>query len=268
MRATWPEAIGKGDMKHIKKALKRKIAVYKPLGFEAAFNGFLRWPGAEGFKTLRELPREGDRKAYLDTLIKDFLIENAYYALAEQYLQRQVMKNSRFVNSRGNDVKVLDVVDYIRETLEKDGLKKLKKFREESGFKTFFHTLVSRLITDYWRRHRTAERNITQYEWDFEEMFNRPVDDTAAVLIHLEDEKLKGKAAASLPQVLDELDFRERLVIKLKYKKNMNTSEIARTMALSRYKAEQLIQEAEMRIKEEILSKPKNRGGRHGTPEG
>lgn len=267
MRTTGPEAICKGDMKHVKRTIKGKIAIYKPLGFEVAFNGFLNTLGAEEFKTLREMPREVDRKAYLDSLIKDFLIERAYYTFAEEYLQRQVMKNSRFVNSSGVDIGVLDVVDYIRETLEKDRLKKLKKFRGESGFKTFFHTLVSRLIIDYWRRHRTVEGHLSKYKLDFKEMFDRPEDDTAAVLIHLEDEKLKRKAAAFLPQVLDKLDFKERLVIKLKYQKSMNISEIARTLKHNRYKTEQLIRKAEIRIKEELLSKLRNKGGRHGTPE-
>jgi RNA polymerase sigma factor (sigma-70 family) len=266
MRATWPEAIGKGDKKHIKKALKRKIAVYKPLGFEAAFNGFLRRPGAEGFKALREMPREGDRKAYLDTLIKDFLIENAYYTLEEQYIRRRLMK--RLGISDPTDVRFLEMVDFIVEGIERGGLKRLKTFQERCQFKTYLCTVISSLLNDYWREKYKIEKKVTRYEQDFEEMFNRPVDDTAALLIHLEDEKLKGKAAASLPRVLDKLDFRERLVIKLKYQKNMNTSEIARTMDLSRYKARQLIREAEMRIKEEILAKLRNRGGRHGTPEG
>lgn len=267
MRATWPDLICKGDMKRIKKTLKRKIAVYKPLGFEATFNGFLRRLGAQDLNALREMPPEGERReAYLDGLIKDFLIENAYYALEEKYIRRRLM--NRLGISDPTDVRFLEMVDFIVEGIERGGLKRLKTFQERCQFKTYLCTVISSLLNDYWREKYKIEKKVTRYEQDFEEMFNLPVDDTAAVLIYLEDEKLKRNAAASLPQVLDKLDFRERLVIKLKYQKNMKTSEIAGTLDLSRYKAEQLIQEAEMRIKKEILSQLKNRGGRHGTPEG
>lgn len=248
---------------NIKKSIKKKIAVYDPLDFKSTFRKFIQRLQDEEFKVIREIPAECKTELFLDDLIKDFLIENAYYMLAEKYIQRIIMNN--LGSSDPNDIRVLETGDIIREKLEKEGLKKLKNFQEKAKFKTFLVTAVTRLLIDSWRQRGRIEENVTKYGPEFDALFDPPIDDPLKKLIKLEDEDFKNKAAAFLPQVLDKLDYKEKLAIKLKYEKDMKLSVIARTLGCTRFKTGLLIKQIEWKISREIAAELK-KGGHYETP--
>lgn len=250
-------------LEYIKKGIKQKIAIYDPLDFKTTYKKFISHLQEEEFLALREIPADGNVVAVLDHLLKDFLIENAYYALAEKYIQRIIM--NKFGSSDPNEIKVLETGDFIREKLEKEGLKKLKSFQEKSKFKTFLVTAVTRLLIDSWRQKGSIEENVTKYGPEFDALFDSSVDDPLKKLIKLEDEDFKNKATAFLPRILEQLDFKEKLALKLKYEKDMKLSAIARTLGCTRFKAGLFIKQIEWRIYREMSAELK-KGGHHGTP--
>lgn len=247
------EKIVDRHLKYVKKSIKSKIPLYEPLEFKPIYKTFLQWVRENDFKVIREIPANGEVETYLDHLIKNFLIENTYYSLEEHYIQHILMKKTG--TSDPNDIRLLEIGDYVREKLEKDGIKRLKGFHEKSKFKTFLTTAVIRLLYDAWRQKRSIGENVTKYAPDFDKVFDPPVEDPFKRLIKLEDEHLKKQAAAFLPKVLDTLDFKEKLAIELKYEKNMKISAIARTLERSRFKTEQFLKQTEKKISMELLKK-------------
>jgi RNA polymerase sigma factor (sigma-70 family) len=249
----------------IEKSFKKKIALYEPLEFKPTYKKFIRRLQEAGFEVSGEIPADGNGKmeAVLEGLIKNFLIENAYYALAEKYIQRIIM--NKLLTSDPNHIRVLELGDMIREKLERDGLKKLKCFQEKAKFKTFLVTAVTRLLIDSWREKGRIEEQMTKYGPEFDALFEPPVDDPLKKLIKSEDEDSRNKAAAFLPQVLDKLDYNEKLAIKLKYEKDMKLSAISRTLGCTRFKAGILIKQIEWKISRQIAAKLKQ-GGHYGTP--
>ncbi len=241
--------IGKEHLTYIKTSIKQKIALYEPLEFKPTYQKFLQRIREDDFK----IPVNSDVETYLDQSIKHFLIENTYYALEEKYLQRVLMNKTG--TSDPNDIRLLETGDYVREKLEKDDLKRLKGFKEKSTFKTFLTTAIIRLLYDAWRHKRSIEENVTKYAPDFDNVFDPPVEDPSTRLIKLEDQQLKKKTAAFLPEVLDTLDVNERLAIRLKYEKNMKISAIARTLDRTRFKTEQFIIRTEKKISMELSKK-------------
>jgi RNA polymerase sigma factor (sigma-70 family) len=254
------------NRKHITATMKKKIALYEPLDFKTTRKRFLQRLQTEDYKMPRDIPRNCRVNEHLDCLIKNFLIENAYYALTVNYIPRIIMNKLGIFNP--NDVTVQDTVDFVRERLEKDELARLKRFSEKAKFKTFLTTAVIRLLFDSWRRKGTVGKNVKRYESDFDAIFDPPVDDPLAVLIQSEDDRFKQKAAAFLPQVLDKLDPEEKLAIKMKYEKNMKTSAIARTLDFTRFKTVQLLKQTQHKIARELLKKinENQKGGSSETP--
>jgi RNA polymerase sigma factor (sigma-70 family) len=204
-------------LKHIKRTIKKKIAIYEPLDFETTYNGFIKWIQKEEFGIIREMPVDSRDDVFLEELIENFLIERAYYELAQKYLQRIIM--NKLGNSNPYDVRVQDAVDYTRERLEKDGIKRLRNFKGGCKFKTFLTSAVYRLLIDLWRQQGTVADHVTKYGPEFDALFDLPGDNPLSRLIRLEDKELEKKAAELLPRELDKLEYKEKLAIKLKYEK-------------------------------------------------
>lgn len=258
------EKLFKDNLKHIKRTIKTKIAIYEPLEFETTYPEFLKWIQDEEFKVIREIPAGCKVKAFLDDLVKNFLIERAYYALAERYIQRRLMKKLDVSNV--NDIRVLEITDFIMKEIEKDGLARLKKFEEKAEFRYFLGIVVTRLWYDFLREHYKTKKNLTRFEYEFDSLFDRPVDSPYDQIIKLENEELKKKAAEILPVILENLSPGEKLVITWKYEDDLTTSATARALGKTRYKTEKLIEATEEKIRRKILLRIKNKGGQNETP--
>lgn len=250
------------NLRYIKGLIRKKIVLYDPLDFRATYRGFIKWIQNHHLKEIEHMENR-EVEDYLNGLTRDFLIENAYYALSGNYIRRIIM--NKLGNPNPNDIRVHDVVDFVREKLEKEGLRKLKTFQEKSKFKTFLVTAVNRLYIDSWRKKGTEEDKETKYEEDIENFLHPPAVDPFTRLITQEDEEFKNTAVALLPGVLDKLNSREKVAIKMKYEKNMKLSAIARTLGSTRYRTDQLIKQIEQEMKKEILAEIK-KGGKNETP--
>lgn len=257
------EKVVEHNLSYIKKIIKQKIAIYDPLEFKTTFNKFILRLKEKEFLLIREIPVSSRLGTVWDNLIRDFLIENAYYLLAEKYIQKIIMNKLGF--SDPNEIMVLETGDFIREKLEKEGLKRIKSFQEKAKFKTFLVTAINRLFIDFWRQKNSIEENMTKYGPDFDVLFDPPADDPLKKLIKLEDEDFNNKALVFLPLVLDRLDYKEKLVIKLKYEKDMKLSAIARTLGGTRFKAGLFVKQVEWKISRELLMELK-KGGLYETP--
>ncbi len=255
--------IFKNKRKHIRSIMEEKIDIYEPLDVEAIYREFMEWLQDEEFKVIREIPADYKVfiigkilpvykvKAFLNDLIKNFLIERAYYSLAERLIPKRIMK--RFDISDPNDIRVLEITDFIMKELEADNLARLKKFEERSKFKYFMGIVVTHLLFDFLRLHYKTKKNVTTFAPEFEALFERPVDGPYDLLIKLEDEEAKKKAAEILPQILENLGPREKLAVQWKYKDGMSTSATARAFGTSRYKTEKFIETLEYEIAKKIL---------------
>lgn len=248
----------------MKNIIERKIHIYKPLKFEAAYPEFLGWLQQEEFKVIREIPPGVKVKTFLDDLVKNFLIERAYYALSEKYIRNRMMRKLEV--SDPNDIRVLEITDFIMKEIEKDGLARLKKFEERADFKCFLGMVITRLWYDFLREQYKAKKNLTKFDGEFESLFDRPVDSTYDLMIKLEDEELKKEAVKILPQILEKLTPEEKLVIKWKYEDNLTISAISRALGKTRYKTEKLIEKTEEKIRRKIFMRIKNKGGQNDTP--
>ncbi|NIM15811.1 MAG: hypothetical protein GTO45_27790 [Candidatus Aminicenantes bacterium] len=279
------EKIFKNKHKYIRRIMEEKIDIYEPLDVEAIYREFLEWIQDEEFKVIRKIPENYkvkvfligkilpvySVKAFLNDLIKNFLIERTYYALAERLIQKRIMK--RFDISNPNDIRVLEIADFIMKEMEEDNLARLKKFEERSKFKYFMGIVVTHLLFDFLRLHYKTKKNVTTFAPEFEALFERPVDSPYDLLIKLEDEESKKKAAEMLPQILENLGPEEKLAIQWKYEEGMSTSAIARAFGTTRYKTEKFIEKLEYEISKKILKgtaslpyKKNGIGGKHEAP--
>lgn len=247
------EKIFKDKRNYIKRTIRKKIAIYEPLDVKTAYQEFTKWVQNEDFNVFRNIPKNCTVDVFLDDSIKNFLIQHAYYALAEKYIQRILM--NKLGTSDPNEFKILETGDFIRERLEKEGLKRLKGFKEKSKFKTFLTTAVIHLLYDFWRQKGSKDDQVTKYGPEFDALFDLPVADPLSRLIQLEDEQFKNKAAEFLPRILAKLEYEQKLAVEMKYEKGMNTSAIARTLSRTRFKTEQLIKQIERRLSMELSEK-------------
>jgi len=262
------EKILKKIVKQTKRIIKKKIALYEPLELKATTRRFLEWLQEDEFRVIREMNEDGDWENRLEHIVRNFLIENAYYTLEEKHIRRRVMNKLGLMDP--DNIKLLEIVDFIIEGIERDGMKRLKTFGEKCKFKTFMFTVVSSLLNDFWRHRYKVEKNVTRYETDFQEMFDRPQKSPLEELIQHDDETFKAEALELIPAILDTLDADRRVAIKLKYEKKMKLSAISRTIGRSRFKTEQFIKEIErsvaMKIKVRMNDKINERSNREAGP--
>jgi hypothetical protein len=140
----------KHRLKYIKKTLKKKIADYEPLDFKTTYKEFIQSVRDGELRIVKEIPGNCKASWCLDFLIKDFLTRQAYFALGEKYIRQRLM--NRLGISNPNDIKFLEILDYIMERLEKSDLEKIKKFKEKCRFKTFLGLAATHLLLDFWRK--------------------------------------------------------------------------------------------------------------------
>ncbi len=242
----------------IRKILARKISIYDPLNLKSVYKSFLHWLKEGEYKAIRILPTEQKEEDYLNQLVKDFLIRNAYFVLEKKCIMYRLMRELNISNT--NDVRLLEIVDFISERIERDELGRLRKFEEKCKFKTYFSLVVTRLLMDYWREKYKIIKHITKYEPEYSDFLEKAQPGPLERLLEKQDETIKKRAGIYLPLILESLDFKEKLVIRLKYEQDLNVSEIARTLGVSRYKADQYTREIEMSISKKMATYLKDGG--------
>jgi RNA polymerase sigma factor (sigma-70 family) len=262
------------NRKRIKQLFMQKKVIYKSLDVDKAYEAFIKPFQKDDFSVLQAFPSNATNEeieCHLETLIRHYLIVQTFYALEESFVKERLKNKLRIYDP--NDAKLSDVIDFVTEHIERNNFARIKSFEEKCTFKTFMATVVTSILNDCWRSIRSAQQNVKRYvgtkfqdeveeteenggtikqEIAFADLFqNRPQDPYE---VAVQDEYMEF-----LPEVLKELEKERLLVLKMKYTKGMNVTQIARTLGKSRYKTEQFISQTEFLVKKEIMLKLEKR---------
>lgn len=117
-----------------------------------------------------------------------------------------------------------DCLNFVLHEISKEDHRKIRAFRGESQFSTFITVVVNRLIISYARKLRQVPESSAIIS-------ETPLD----ILIEQQEKQLKAKIFKKLPELLDELGMKERLILKMCYFKGIKISQISRELSLTRY---------------------------------
>jgi len=149
---------------------------------------------------------------------------NAKQRLIEQY--PYIMKIVQ-LKAYQYDLDYDGILNFVLEKLCNDDYKIIRSFRGESKFTTFLTIVVNHMIFRYAGKKRYLPEGpiiISETPLDF--------------LIKQQQLECEELFLKKLPELLDELDYKEKIVIKMKYFKGLKISNIARILALTRYEIE------------------------------
>jgi RNA polymerase sigma-70 factor (ECF subfamily) len=244
------EWLGK-NLKMIKRNIKTKQGIY-PLDPKATFKTFIAEISEEDFKAIRQHPRQGSLETYLKEQIKNFMINRAYFHLEqEDFFQKTVTKllkdmgSSLFLHS--------EITAFVTEELEKNLLKRIKKFEERSKFTTFLFTIIRRLIIDYYRRHKEKAPIIRYEPSKTIDRLLKSKYTPEKYIIKPDEKEVKKKIAELVDKKVEELDAKEKVAFKIFYHADVpNYCEIARILGTSRFKAKKITQKAWDKIQNQI----------------
>jgi RNA polymerase sigma factor (sigma-70 family) len=234
----------------IKHIFESKGNIY-PVDIKDMFKQFINKLQENDFKLIKEIPADKTTDSYLETLIKDFLVKESYFVLLGQNVIANVVAGRLGLQSE-EKIMFDELVLFCQDELEKDDLKKLKTFREKCQFKTFMYLYIANLIIEYYRKRYRKKAHITKYSQEFDTIFQGDVKHPLDVLLKIEEDEIKQKIADRLPELIEKLSSYERLAIKLRFEENLNISIIARTLGITRYKAQQLMDTAVKTLSREI----------------
>lgn len=239
------------NIKLIKTILKSKIETYS-LSFGPTLRKFIEKLKANDYQIVRKIPGNGESESYLLGLLKDFLIEEAYFDLdAQDYFQKIV---GDWLNKKNIDPGLsLDIDSFVKEKMEENGFQRIKKFKEGSKFSTFLYMVVRNLTIEYLRQQGKIKIVSKKFENEIvENLFGKIVGPEESNL-RKEEEEIKEKIAAILPQKVEALDVKEKIAFRLYYYKHItNISMIARDLGTTRHKANQFINRAWNKILFEV----------------
>jgi len=239
------------NIKLIKTILKSKIETYS-LSFGPTLRKFIEKLKANDYDIVRKIPGNGEAESYLSGLLKDFLIEEAYFDQdAQDYFQKIV---SSWLNKKNIDPGLsLDIDSFVKEKMEEKGFQRIKKFEEGSKFSTFLYMVVKNLAIEYLLQQGKVKIVSKKFENEIVENLCGKILGPEESNIRMEEEEIKEKIAAILPQKVEELDDKEKFAFQLYYYKNItNINRIARDMDTTRHKAEQMIKGAWNKILFEV----------------
>jgi RNA polymerase sigma factor (sigma-70 family) len=146
---------------------------------------------------------------------------NAKQKLIEHY--PYIMKIVQF-KANQYDLDYDGILNFVLEKLCNDDYKIIRSFRGESKFTTFLTIVVNHMIFRYAGKKRYLPEVpiiISETPLDF--------------LIKQQQMECEEYFLRSLPVLLDELDYKEKIIIKMKYFKGLKISKISRILGLTRY---------------------------------
>lgn len=123
-----------------------------------------------------------------------------------------------------------DCLNFVLNEISKDNHKRIKAFRGESKFTTFITVVINRLIISYARKIKKLPEMPAV-------IAETPMD----ILIEQQQKECKELFMKKLPELLDQLDFKERLVLKMRFFKDLKISQISDDLSLTRYEITKLL---------------------------
>jgi RNA polymerase sigma factor (sigma-70 family) len=251
LTSTRAEVLFYSHFNTIKHIFQSKRNIY-PVDINDMFNKFINRIQENDFRLIKDIPADKTIDSYLGTLIKDFLVEESYSVLLGQNFIAKFVRNSLIRNRVGENISLDEVIIFCQDKLEKNAFQRLKKFSEMSKFTTFVYVISRNITIDYLRRHGEKKANVNKYSQEFAAIFPGDITHTEDVYIKIEEDEIKQKIADRLPELVKNLSPDERLAVKLRFEENLKISTIARTMGITRYKAQQLMDNAIKTLSMEI----------------
>jgi len=115
-------------------------------------------------------------------------------------------------------------LNFILDKISSNDYNIIRSFRGESSFVTYLTVVVNRLVISFARMQKKyPEMPVIVTE--------TPLD----ILIQKQQDECRERIIKKLPELLGELGYQEKLVLKMKYFKNLRTSQIARELKMTRY---------------------------------
>lgn len=224
--------IFENHLKQIKRNINKRIAIYEPLEFITAYNGFVEWAQDEEYKIIREIPAGCPLESYLDDWVREFLIEKTYFHFLfeeEDLITRFVINIS---NKNGIPLTLTPEISiFVREKLEdKNKLEAIKRsFKEGSKLKTYFYTMTRNLVFDYGRKYHVKVELKDSIDMD------KFKSSTPTPHIKLEEKEIKER--------VERLGHKEKVAFKMYYYENItNFNAIAMTLKTTRHKAKKILE--------------------------
>jgi RNA polymerase sigma factor (sigma-70 family) len=209
---------------------------YYSLDFNTVFSQFAEDIQANQYEMIQKIPGENNYKAHLENTIKDFMIKQAYFSLEkEEFIPKIVHKiSNQYAISPGL---YPDILDYVRNELEKKELKRIKRFKEEGKFTTFLYTVTRNLVLNFLDNYNEMNKAVTMSANDLIRIFHELDIDPLKVNIQSEKEEMMQK----IVEIVETLDAKEKVVFKMFYYENLDVSKIARTFAITWHKTNKLL---------------------------
>jgi RNA polymerase sigma factor (sigma-70 family) len=156
------------------------------------------------------------RFSYTADAAKEKLLENYPY----------IMKIVRFKTDQ-YDLDYDSTLNFILDKLSADDYKIIRSFRGKSKFTTFLTIVVNNMIF----RYAGKNRNLPEMPTIISET---PLD----FLIRQQQMECKELFLKNLPGLLDELNYKEKVILKMRYFKDIKISRISRILGLTRYETQ------------------------------
>lgn len=141
-------------------------------------------------------------------------------------------------NTQRYDLDYDDTLNFVLEKLCKNDYKAIRSFRGESKFTTFLTVIVNHSI------YRFAGKKKHLIEPP-ENSIQSPLDS----IFKQQNLRYQEIFNENLKSMLNDLDYKEKLVLKMKYYKNMKISQIAKLLGLNRYKTQKILNTAVENLK-------------------
>lgn len=142
-----------------------------------------------------------------------------------------------------------NVLNFVLDKLSANSYKKITAFKGKSSFKTFITTVVARVIYTYGRRIGDREKKVEELSFDVPAPnAQNPLE----FLVEIEEARHKEKALKYLPGILKSLTKQEQRIIRMKHEWELKISTVSKTLGVSRYRVERILEGAEFKIKQQL----------------
>lgn len=220
------------NLKIVKKALESGCHYY-PLDFNRIFDQFVE------DEMIQKILGQNNSKKELEDTINDFLIKQAYFSLeTEEFIPKILHKISNHYALQPELFS--DLLDYVRNELEKNNLRRIKGFNGQSKFTTYLYTVTRNLALNFLDKHNEWNKAATASTGDIIRALHELDFDPVSINIQSEKEEIMQKIA----EVIDTLSAKEKVVFKMFYYENVDVSKIAGTFAITWHKADKLLKSA------------------------
>ena len=219
----------KKNLKVVKKAIESGCRYY-PLDFNTVFNQFVE------DEMIHRILWQNNLEKDLEDAVKDFLIKQAYFSLeAEEFIPKILHKISNHYALQPELFP--DILDYVRNELEKNNLRRIKGFNGQSKFTTYLYTVTRNLVLNFLDQHNQMNKAATASTGDIIRALHELDFDPVSVNIQSEKEEIMQK----IGEAAETLSAKEKVVFKMFYYENVDVSKIAASFAITWHKADKLL---------------------------